>query len=380
MSEAQEDERAASARATRAGAGVLNVGIIGAGNISDFYLRIGRGFSNFAFTAIADLDTERAAAKAEAHGVQATTVTELLADDAIDVVVNLTVPAAHAAVSRAVLGAGKHVYSEKPLATSREDGKAILALAAARGLLVGCAPDTFLGAGLQAARAAIDAGLIGEPIAASAFMMSSGPDQWHPDPAFFFAPGAGPLFDMGPYYLTALINLFGPVSQVSGSAVIGRRTRPIMSAPRKGQLLAVETPTHVSAQLEFASGKVVTLLTSFDCPASELPKCEVYGTEATLSLPDPNTFGGSLKLRRTADKEWQTLPLSGPYTENSRGLGLADMVDALAAGRRQRAGGELAFHVLDTMVSILEASETRAWQTLASSCERPAALAPGTRY
>ncbi len=358
----------------------VNVGIIGAGNISDFYLRIAKGFGNFGFTAIADLDPERAAAKADAHGVRPATVAELLADDSLDVVVNLTVPAAHAAVSRAVIEAGKHVYSEKPLATDRQDARALLALAEERGLRVGCAPDTFLGAGLQTAREVIDAGLIGQPIGATAFMMSSGPERWHPDPAFFFAPGAGPLFDMGPYYLTALVNLFGPVARVTGSAVTGRASRTILSAPRKGQAVSVGTPTHVSAQLEFGNGAAATLVTSFDSPASELPKCEVYGTEATLSLPDPNTFGGPLRLRRADSKEWEELPLGRPYDENSRGLGLADMIDATASGRPHRASGELAFHVLDVMASVLEAAGEHRWLELASGCERPAALPRSVSY
>ena len=357
-----------------------NVGLVGAGNISDFYLRIGKEFHNFTITAIADLDAERASAKAGAYGVEPLTVAALLADESVSVIVNLTIPAAHGAVSRAALEAGKHVYSEKPLATERDDGRDLLALAERLGRRLGCAPDTFLGAGLQTARAAIDVGLIGEPIGAAAFMMSSGPERWHPDPSFFYAPGAGPLFDMGPYYLTALVNLFGPIARVSGSAVVGRRERPILSTARQGQLVTVETPTHVSAQLEFVAGQAVTLITSFDSPASELPRCEIYGTEATLSLPDPNTFGGPLRLRRGGDKEWETLRIDRPYAENSRGLGLADMVDATQHDRTHRANGELAFHVLDTMASVLESAAGHCWLELESSCERPAALPADVSY
>jgi len=356
------------------------VGIVGAGNISEFYLRISKQFDNMTITAIADLDSQRAAAKATSYGIEPMTVAELLAAEAVDVIVNLTVPAAHAAVSRAALEAGKHVYSEKPLATERADGGELLALASERGLRLGCAPDTFLGAGQQAARVAIDAGLIGEPIGASAFMMSSGPERWHPDPAFFYAPGAGPLFDMGPYYLTALINLFGPLARLSGSAVTGRSERPILSAQRRGQNVSVGTPTHVSAQLEFAGGQAATLLTSFDSPASELPRCEIYGTEATLSLPDPNTFGGPLRLRRAGDGDWETLPLELPYAENSRGLGLADMVDALSSERPHRANGEMAYHVLDTMCAVLESAAGHNWTELASHCERPAPLPNDVTY
>lgn len=356
------------------------VGIVGAGNISDHYLRISVGFESFSVVSIADIDPNRARAKAEAHGVRPATVAELLADDEIDVIVNLTVPAAHAGVSRAAIEAGKHVYSEKPLSTDREAAGSLLALAEERGLRVGCAPDTFMGAGLQTARAVIDAGLIGKPVAATAFMMSSGPERWHPDPAFFFAPGAGPLFDMGPYYLTALVSLFGAVARVSGSAVIGRESRPILSTPLKGTAVEVSTPTHVSSLLEFASGPVATLVTSFDAPASQLPWCEVYGTEATLSLPDPNTFGGPLRVRRAGDKEWEELPLTRPFAVNSRGVGLADMVVGLAEGRPHRASGELAFHVLDVMQSVLDAAAGRSWLPLHSSVERPEALPEGARY
>lgn len=356
------------------------VGIVGAGNISDHYLRISLGFESFSVVSIADIDPERTRLKAEAHGVRPSSVAELLADDEIDVIVNLTVPAAHAAVSHAALEAGKHVYSEKPISTDRAAAGALLALAQERGLRVGCAPDTFMGAGLQTARAVVDAGLIGEPVAATAFMMSSGPERWHPDPAFFYAPGAGPLFDMGPYYLTALVNLLGAVARVSGSAVIGRESRPILSGALRGSAVEVSTPTHVSSLLEFASGATATLVTSFDAPASQLPWCEVYGTEATLSLPDPNTFGGPLRVRRAGDAEWEELPMTRPYAVNSRGVGLADMVLGLAEGRPHRASGELAFHVLDAMQSVLDAATGHAWLTLDSNVERPEALPEGARY
>lgn len=366
--------------ATAAASLPARVGIVGAGNISDHYLRIAAGFASFEVRAVADIDPKRARAKAEAHGVQAVSVPDLLADDEIDVVVNLTVPAAHAAVSRAVLEAGKHVYSEKPLSTDRVAAAALLTLAAERGLRVGCAPDTFLGAGLQTARAVVDSGLIGEPVAATAFMMSSGPERWHPDPGFFFAPGAGPLFDMGPYYLTALVNLFGAVARVSGSAKVGRVSRPILSAPLQGTSVEVTTPTHVTSLLEFAGGPVATLVTSFDAPASQLPWCEVYGTEAALSLPDPNTFGGPLRVRRASDREWQELPITRPYDVNSRGLGLADMVVAGAERRAHRASGELAYHVLDVMQSVLDAAGEHAWLELQSRVARPAALPEDVRF
>lgn len=356
------------------------VGIIGAGNISDAYLRSAKAFDNFEIRAVADLDRQRAEAKAATYGAKDLTVAELLAADDIDLIINLTVPAAHAAVSRTVLEAGKHVYSEKPLASDRVDAEALLLQAEQRGLRVGCAPDTFLGAGMQSAREALDSGLIGEPVAATAFMMSSGPEHWHPDPAFFYAVGAGPLFDMAPYYLTALVNLFGPIERLSGSAVMGRKQRPILSKERLGQHITVETPTHVSAQLEFRAGPAATLLTSFDSLASELPRCEVYGTEGTLSLPDPNTFGGPLRLKRANDDEWQTLASDRPYSENLRGLGVAEMVAALAEDRPQRASGALAYHVLDAMSSVLEAAAGHHWVELTSTCTRPEPLSADVRF
>jgi len=357
----------------------VRVGIIGAGVISDRYLLNARRFPTVAMTAIADLDLARARARADQHGIEAMDVTTLLADQSIDVVLDLTVPAAHAQVNRAALEAGKHVYSEKPLATDREAGRELVKLAESHHLLIGCAPDTFLGAGLQAARAVLDAGTIGTPVAASAFMVGFGPERWHPDPAFFYAPGAGPLFDVGPYYLTMLVHLFGPIAAVNASAVIGRRQRPIFSEPLKGSLIDVTTPTHVSADLEFVSGPATTLVTSFDVPASELPRGEVYGESGTLSLPDPNTFGGPVKVRLVDEPEWRPVPLAGDYEVESRGLGLADMAATIRSGAprtaaRHRASGALALHVLDAMQSILESAEARQWRTLTTSCERPAPL------
>lgn len=353
----------------------VTVGIIGAGVISDRYLSNAVKFPNLRMTAIADLDPARSRARAEQHGIAALSVDELLAEPGIEVVVNLTVPAAHAAVSRAVLAAGKHVYSEKPLATDRDGGAELLARAQRRGLLVGCAPDTFLGAGLQTARSALEDGSIGTPIAATAFMVGFGPERWHPDPAFFYAPGAGPLFDVGPYYLTMLVHLFGPIAAVNAHAVIGRTTRPIFSEPLRGQLIDVTTPTHVSAQVEFVNGPATTLITSFDVPASQLPRGEVYGSEGTLSLPDPNTFGGPVRVRRLEEPEWTTLPLDRPFAEESRGLGLADMAAHLrcdaAATSAHRANGTVALHVLDAMQSILESAEARSWRTLSTTCARP---------
>lgn len=350
------------------------IGIIGTGNISAAYLQIARDLGVFEVTAISDLDMARAEKQAAEHGTRALALEALLGDPDIVAVVNLTPPAAHAGVSLSILAAGKHVYSEKPLAVEREGGQAILKAAQERGLRVGCAPDTFLGAGLQTARELLDAGRIGRPVAATAFMMSGGPESWHPNPDFFYQRGAGPLFDMGPYYLTALINLLGGVSKVGGSAIKALEERTISSGERRGGKIGVNTPTHVTAQLSFEGGAAATLITSFDTPASDLPRIEIYGTEGTLSLPDPNTFGGPLKVRSAGEDGWQIIELTRPFQDNARGIGLADMLSAIASGTPQRASGELAYHVLDVMHTVLEAAEQERTLPLASRAERPAAL------
>jgi predicted dehydrogenase len=363
--------------AARREAGPLRVGIIGCGNISATYLKAAQLFERLSVVAVADLDAERARARASEYDVRAEPVDSLLADPEIEAVINLTVPAVHARVSLQILGAGKHVYSEKPLATDREDGRALLEAAAERGLRIGCAPDTFLGGGLQTARKLLDDGWIGRPVAATAFMMSSGVESWHPDPAFFYRPGAGPLFDMGPYYVTALISFLGPIRSVTGSAVVSFPERRITSKPYAGQTLRVETPTHITSLLEFHSGAVATLITSFDVQASELPRMEIYGSQGTLSVPDPNTFGGPVRIRRSGIKEWSEVPLTHGYVTNSRGLGLADMAHAIDSGRPHRAAGEMAYHVLDAMQATLEAAECGSRIELKSSCERPAPLPLG---
>lgn len=351
------------------------IGIIGTGNISAAYLKIAREFDLFEVRAVTDLDLSRAQAQAAEYGTRAMTRDDLLADPEIVAVVNLTPPAAHAEVSLAALRAGKHVYSEKPLAVARQDGQAILREAGARGLRVGCAPDTFLSAGLQTARELLDAGAIGRPVAATAFFMGNGPERWHPSPDFFYQPGAGPLFDMGPYYLTALVNMLGGVTQVGGSAVKALEERTIGSGARQGERIPVTTPTHVTAQLGFGGGQVATFIASFDTPASDLPRIEIYGTEGTLSLPDPNTFGGPLRLRRAGDEEWETVTLTRPFATNARGIGLADMLDAIAQGTPHRASGDLAFHVLDVMHTVLESAQEGRTLNVDSHAERPEALA-----
>jgi predicted dehydrogenase len=357
------------------------VGIIGCGNISGAYLGAGKQFEILDIVACADLDMDRARAKAAEFGVpRVCTVDELLADPGISIVANLTIPRAHAPVALQTLEAGKHAYCEKPFAVRRDEGQQVVDLAAARGLRVGCAPDTFLGGGIQTCRKLIDDGAIGEPIAVSANMMCHGHESWHPDPAFYYQPGGGPMFDMGPYYLTALVNLLGPVHSVSGAAKITFPERLITSEPLNGTHIKVEVPTHITGILNFASGVTGTITTSFDVWAARLPIIEIYGTEGTLAVPDPNGFGGPVILARPY--EWQDQPLTHGYTDQCRSIGVADMAYALQSGRPHRASGELAFHVLDIMQSLHESSDQGKRLDLRTTCAQPAplplGLQPGT--
>lgn len=354
------------------------VGLIGCGNISRAYATKLRALPDLDLVACADLDPDRARALAAEMGVPLVLTPEaLLAHPDVDVVLNLTVPLAHATITRAALEAGKHVYSEKPLALEVAEGQGLVAAAEAGGLRLGCAPDTFLGAGLQTCRALLDSGAIGVPLAANAFFHGSGPESWHPDPRAFYQRGAGPLYDVGVYYVTTLVTLLGPVSRVTGSARISRAKRLITSQPLHGTWMDVEVPTHVAGVLEHEAGPLATLVASFDVPATRYRFIEVYGTEGTLSVPDPNTFGGPVQVRRADDDDWTDVPLTHGNAEQSRGLGLADMVRAQRTGRPHRASGELALHVLEVMERILAADSTGQHQSIASRVERPAPLPPG---
>lgn len=353
----------------------MNVGIIGCGNVSEKYVEASRSFDVYSIVACADLDLGRAQALAERHGIpRAIRVDELLADGTIDLVINLTVPAVHGSVALEILKSGKHVYSEKPLAQKRREAREMIGLAREKNLRIGCAPDTFLGAGLQTCRALIDEGAIGEPVGGAAFMMGPGVERWHPDPAFFYQKGGGPLFDMGPYYLTALTTLLGPVRRVCGSSRISFPERVIGSQPLAGQKIPVETPTHIAAVLDFDSGPIVTFTTSFDVQAHGMPPIEIYGSEGTLSLPDPNTFGGPVRLRRLGESVWTDVPLHHGHTGESRGLGLAELVEALREEREHRANARTAYHVLDIMHSILDSSESGNHIEVTSSMTRPTPL------
>ncbi|MCI0709886.1 MAG: Gfo/Idh/MocA family oxidoreductase [Chloroflexi bacterium] len=351
----------------------MNVGIIGCGNIAPRYVQGCNQWDALNVVACADINSKAAAALANNTGINALSIPELLADFDIGLVINLTIPAAHAEVSKVILLAGKHVYSEKPLAITREDGAEILALAEASGLRVGSAPDTFLGGGLQTCRKLIDEGAIGEPVAATAFMMSSGPESWHPNPPFFYQVGAGPLFDMGPYYLTTLIHLLGPIRRLTSSARISFTERVAGHESIRGQRIPVYTPTHVSGSLEFQSGPIATMVMSFDVQQHTLPRIEIYGSEGTLIVPDPNTFKGPVRLWRLDNPQWVDVSLSHSDTV-LRGIGVADMVHAIATGRDHRANGRLAFHVLDNMLAMLEAAETGRHVTLTSTCDQPLPL------
>ena len=353
------------------------VGIIGCGNISSAYFASGQRLRAFDIVACADLDMERAQSQGDKYQTRAVTVDALLSEPDIDLVINLTPPQHHAALAQRVLDAGKSVYSEKPLALDISAAQMLLQTAQKRGLRVGNAPDTFLGGGLQACAQLIDAGVIGQPVAATAFMGNHGHESWHPDPAFYYQRGGGPLMDMGPYYLTALVALLGPIRRVTGSARITFPERIITSQPRAGTRIAVETPTHLAAVLDFANGAIVTLVTSFDVWAANVPHIEIYGSEGTLSAPDPNTFGGPVRVCRAGEHEWHEVPLSHGFITNSRGIGVAELVYARQAERPHRASGALALHVLEAMLAVEQASVRGQHIELNSTVERPKPLPSG---
>jgi len=360
----------------------LRVGLVGAGHISGAYLGTLPLLPGLALTKVADLDADRAlAAAAQVPGAAAVSPADLFAADDVDLVLNLTLPLAHAEVARAAIAAGKHVYGEKPLASGTGEARDLLAAADRAGVRIGCAPDTVLGTGIQTARAALDAGDIGRPVAATAFMTTPGHERWHPAPEFYYRPGGGPLLDMGPYYLTALVTLLGPVRRVVGMSATPREDRVIGSGPREGTRFPVEVETHVTGVLEHAGGALSTLMMSFDIWAARLPRIEVYGSEGSLSVPDPNTFHGTVAISRGRGpgEGWTDLPERGGYRGASRGFGVADLARALANGTGHRANGELAYHVLDVMESLLAAAREGRSVDVASTCARPAPVPLGAR-
>lgn len=361
----------------------LGVGIIGCGNISEAYLGLAPNFAGIEMRAVADISAEAVRARADQFGVRAETVDGLLASDDIDMVVNLTIPAAHFEVSSKILEAGKHVYSEKPFVLSLEEGSALKKQAAAKGLRVGSAPDTFLGGAHQLARREIDAGNVGTITGGTAFVMSHGMEHWHPNPDFFFQPGAGPVLDVGPYYITNLVQLIGPVKKVAAITSTPSKTRTILSDPRKGEKIPVDTPTTIHAVLEFVNGAAVTLVASWDVWAHTHSPMELYGTEGSLFLPDPNFFAGDVVMTPANGEAANVTPWDHPFSvindgtqANHRVSGLADMALAITEGRGHRCSLELALHVVEVMTGILQAGESGGFVAMTTSCDRPAPLGP----
>ncbi|GHT74960.1 oxidoreductase [Spirochaetia bacterium] len=353
------------------------IGIAGIGKISGIYLDnlTGMFSKRVTLSAVTDVIAERAEKAAACYHVRhIKTPEDLIGDPEVDIILNITQPQNHHAVAMAAVKAGKHVYNEKPLCVTREEAAELLKAAAEKKLRVGGAPDTFLGAGIQTCRKLIDDGWIGRPVAAAAFMMNHGHEHWHPDPEFYYKTGGGPMFDMGPYYLTALVNLLGPITRVSGSAKQGFTKRTITSEPLNGTVIDVDVPTHIAGVLDFAGGAVGTLITSFDVWASSMPFIEIYGSEGTLQVPDPNTFGGPVRVRRFREEAWSEIPLLKNFADNSRGLGITDMAEAIIEDRPHRAAGELAYHVLDVMHGIHDASASGTYYQVKSTCARPEPL------
>lgn len=355
------------------GSGTVGVAVVGAGTISNQYLANLTSFPDLEVHIVADMFEEKAAEQAEKYGVpNSGGLQDALQNPEVEIIVNLTVPAAHADVSMAALNAGKHVWTEKPFALDRASGQALLAKAAATGLRIGGTPDTFLGAGLQTARRMIERGDIGVPLTGLTLLELPGPVDEHRNLEILLSKGAGPLFDMGPYYLTALVQTFGSVSSVVANARTARPKRVLQVGPKAGQEITVQVPTYVSVIAEFESGEMSTSVLSWDSPHRRVGHVEITGTEATVSIPDPNMFEGDLKIRRKDDDDWAVVPATGPV--GGRGLGVLDVGRSLRAGVPHRASGQLAYHVLDTMASIIESIERRDFVAVASSAPQSEAL------
>lgn len=359
--------------------GAVGVGIIGAGDISRQYLTSLSSFPDVSIRAIADLDLDRARAQAEAYGIPRSGGVDVVLDDPdIEVVVNLTNPAAHIAVSEAIIAAGKHVWSEKPIGVDREGSRGLLEKAGAANLRVGVAPDTVLGPGVQTAKRAIERGDIGRPLFANTTFQWQGPELFHPNPAFLYARGAGPLLDMGPYYVSTLIHIFGPVAAVAALGLRGTEARRVQVGPFAGTDFPVEIPSTVTVLTEFEQGGQAQSLYSTDSPLLRHGVVEITGTEGTLVIPDPNTFGGPITITRPLTEivlppnpvvqEIVEVPQEGVLV--GRGLGLLDMVRAIREGRPHVASGELGYHVLDTLLSIEESAASRSFVPVTSTVDR----------
>jgi predicted dehydrogenase len=352
---------------------IAKIGFIGVGNIAPAYFKGCSGYDFAEVAACADMDMDRARAFANERGIRALSVDELLADDEIDIVINLTIPIAHVDVNLKIIEAGKHCYSEKPFALTREDGQRILDAASAQGVRVGSAPDTFLGAGAQTCRKLIDSGAIGEPVAATLFMMSAGPERWHPNPFFFYEYGGGPVLDMAPYYIGNIVNLLGPIRRISASARRSFAERTAGHQKFNGKKFPSQVNSHVSGVLDFAKGPVGTIILSFDIQQHQLPRFEIYGSEGSISFADPNFFGGPVRVWDRQSEAWREHPLTHS-DRMDRGFGCVEMAHAILNERPHRASGEFAYHILDVMLAFEEASERGQAVELASMVERPEPL------
>jgi predicted dehydrogenase len=334
----------------------MNVGVLGCGVIARNYVEGAKAFPSFDVVACADLDQDCGRAFADTYGLELASIDELIAAPEVDAVLNLTPPTAHAALVAATLEAGKHAYTEKPLAVSVDAGRTLVARARELDLRLGCAPDTFLGSAYEAGRQAIERGDIGVPVGASAHMLTGGPESWHPNADFFYRAGGGPLLDIGPYYVTAMVSLLGPVSAATGFAAAPTLERELEVGPRAGERFATEVPTHVVGALRFASGAIGTLTVSFEAHGRYDSGLLVHGTEGTLSLPDANGFGGDVRVC-TKSGEWSPVAYASRGAMETRGLGLHDLVESLEARRPHRASGELGQHVLEAINGVLRAAE-----------------------
>ncbi len=355
----------------------LKVGVIGCGAISKAYFTGCKTFPVLDIVHCADLDPERAKAMAIEYGIpRHGSVEQLLNDPEVDLVINLTIPRAHAEVNLAAINAGKHVYCEKPFSIRREEGRPVMEAARAKGVLIGSAPDTFMSPGQQTCRKLIDDGAIGRPVSAVAFMAGHGVETWHPNPGFYYDIGGGPMFDMGPYYLTALVNLMGPMRRVSGSTGIAFPERLITSQPFHGTKIEVKTPTHLAGTIDFCNQAIASIIMSFDTWAHHLPRIEIYGTEGTLAVPDPNMTSGVVLMRRHDQREWRDMPITHSAIA-FRGVGVADMAHAILNGRPHRPNGEMAFHVVDAMQAFEESSTSGRHVLLETTCAQPKAIPAG---
>ena len=355
----------------------LTFGIIGVGKISEQYFASLPALPGIRLVAVSDMNEARAAEVAAEQGVEALSVDALLADGRIEAILNLTIPAAHVDIDTRALQAGKHVFGEKPLALAPNDAIEMLALASKTGLRVGSAPDTVLGTGVQTARAVLDAGTIGTAVGAAAFWAAPGHERWHPAPQFYYEPGGGPLFDMGPYYLTTLVTLLGPVSRVTGTVGRSNRKREVATGPLAGQQIDVDVDTHITAILEHASGVNSTVTMSFEVWATRIPLIEIFGTKGTLVVPDPNRFSDPVEVWTVEAGDWAVVEDLAGYADAGRGYGLADMAHAIRTERPHRASGELAFHVLEIMDGIIRAGNEHRVVEMTSSVERPAPVPLG---